>query len=58
MELYKKAVALWQRKKISNDAELAVVLNSQKIAFAYKSGKIENDRVTKRRSSKNKKRVA
>ena len=46
MELYKKAVALWQRKKISNDAELAVVLNSQKIAFAYNSGKIENDRVT------------
>ena len=31
---YEKAVALWQRKKITTDAELAEVLNSHSIAFA------------------------
>lgn len=44
MEQYDKAVALWQRKKITTDAELAEALNGQSIAFAYNSGKIEMNR--------------
>lgn len=44
MTAYEKAVALW--KKITNDAELAEALNGYRIAFAYHSGKIENDRIT------------
>lgn len=43
---YEKAVALWQRKKITTDAELAEALNSHSIAFAYHSGKIENPKIT------------
>ncbi len=43
---YEKAVALWQRKKIKTDAELAEALNGHSIAFAYNSGKIENEHVT------------
>ncbi len=43
---YEKALALWKRKKITNDAELAEALNGHSIAFAYHSGKIENDRIT------------
>lgn len=46
MSNYEKAVALWQRKKISNDAELAEAMNGHAIAFAYHSGKIENDNIT------------
>ena len=46
MDNYSKAVALWQRKKITNDAELSQALNGQSIAFAYHSGRIENERVT------------
>ena len=46
MTQYEKAVSLWQRKKIQNDAELAEALNGQSIAFAYHSGKIENNQVT------------
>ena len=45
MSQYEKAVALWRGKKITNDAELAEALNGHSIAFAYHSGKIENDRV-------------
>lgn len=43
---YEKAVFLWQRKKISTDAELAEALNGHSVAFAYHSGKIENDSIT------------
>lgn len=43
---YEKAVALWQQKKISSDAELAEALNGHSIAFAYHSGKLENDSIT------------
>ena len=39
---YEKAIALWKRRRITNDAELAEALNSLSIAFAYHSGKIEN----------------
>lgn len=46
MDHYQKAVALWQKKKIMSDAELAEALNGHSIAFAYYSGKIENDKVT------------
>ena len=43
---YDKVLAFWQDKKITNDAELAEVLNGHSILFAYHSGKIENDLVT------------
>ena len=46
MENYVKAVELWQNKKITTDAELAEALNGHSVAFAYHSGKIENDKVT------------
>lgn len=46
MDHYRKAVALWQSKKITNDAELAEALNGHSIAFAYHSGKIENEKIT------------
>lgn len=46
MTNYEKAVALWQQKKITTDAELAEALNGHRIAFAYHSGKIENDKIT------------
>lgn len=46
MTNYEKALALWQRKKINTDAELAEALNGHSIAFAYHSGKIENEAVT------------
>lgn len=43
---YEKAVALWQKRNISTDAELAEALNGHSISFAYHSGRIENDKVT------------
>lgn len=46
MTNYEKALALWQQKNIRTDAELAEALNGHSIAFAYHSGKIENERVT------------
>jgi len=46
MTAYEKAVALWHRKNITTDAELAEALNNQSIAFAYHSGKIENENIT------------
>ena len=46
MTNYEKAVSLWQQKNITSDAELAETLNGHSIAFAYHSGKIENERIT------------
>ncbi len=46
MTKYERAVALWQQKGITNDAELAEALNGHSIAFAYHSGKIENEQIT------------
>ncbi|MDE6387548.1 MAG: Fic family protein [Lachnospiraceae bacterium] len=46
MTNYEKAVALWQQKKIATDAQLAEALNGHSIAFAYHSGKIENENIT------------
>ena len=43
---YEKSVELWRRKNITTDAGLAEALNVFGIAFAYHSGKIENDNVT------------
>ena len=42
---YEKAVALWRKRNITNDAELAEALNGHSIAFAYHSGKIENEKI-------------
>lgn len=46
MTNYEKAVALWRHKNIRTDAELAEALNGHSIAFAYHSGKIENEKIT------------
>lgn len=43
---YESAVVLWQKRHITTDAELAEALNGHSIAFAYHSGKIENENVT------------
>lgn len=43
---YEKAVAIWQKRNISTDAELAEALNGHSVSFAYHSGRIENDRIT------------
>ena len=43
---YERVVAWWQEKEITTDAELAEVLNGHSIAFAYHSGKIENENIT------------
>lgn len=46
MTNYEKALELWKRRNIQTDAELAEALNGHSIAFAFHSGKIENERVT------------
>ena len=46
MTNYEKAVALWRHRNIRTDAELAEALNGHSIAFAYHSGKIENEKIT------------
>lgn len=46
MTNYELAVRLWQKRNIQNDAELAEALNGHSIAFAYHSGKIENEKIT------------
>ena len=43
---YERVVTWWQEKEITTDAELAEVLNGHSIAFAYHSGKIENENIT------------
>lgn len=46
MTSYEELVALWQKKQITTDAELSEALNGHSIAFAYHSGKIENEKIT------------
>ena len=46
MTNYEKALELWRKKNVQTDAELAEALNGHSIAFAFHSGKIENDRIT------------
>ena len=43
---YEKATAIWRRRKITDDAELAEALNGHSIAFAYHSCRIENENIT------------
>ena len=43
---YEKTVALWKKKKVYSNVELAEALSGFRIDFAYHSGKIENDRIT------------
>lgn len=44
--MYEKTLAWWKEKKIETDPQLAEVLSGHSIAFAYHSGKIENDKIT------------
>lgn len=46
MGSYERVLELWRRENITTDAELAEALNSFSVAFAYHSGKIENDSIT------------
>ena len=46
MTPYEKVLALWHGKQIATTAELAEALNGHSIAFAYHSGKIENEQIT------------
>ena len=46
MELYEKAIALWEHKQVRTDAELAEALNGHSISFAYHSGNLENAHIT------------
>lgn len=46
MTNYEKAVELWKSKNIRTDAQLAEALSSYSIAFAFHSGRIENDHIT------------
>lgn len=46
MDNYERAVELWRQKKITTDAQLAEAMNGHSIAFAYHSGKIENEKIT------------
>ena len=46
MDHYAAILENWKNRHIRTDAELAEVLNGQSIAFAYHSGKIENEKIT------------
>jgi Fic family protein len=46
MTNYEKALRLWQSRHITTDAELAQALSGHSIAFAFHSGKLENERIT------------
>ena len=46
MDRYEKACALWRQRNIHTAAELSEALNGHSVAFAYHSGKIENEKVT------------
>lgn len=46
MTRYESALLWWRRKEITTEAKLAEALNAHSIAFAYHSGRIENDNIT------------
>ncbi len=46
LELYNKAVELWQSYKIASAADLDKYLDSFRVLFAFHSGKIENEEIT------------
>lgn len=43
---YESVLEFWEKQNIKNADELASVLNSYSVNFAYNSGKIENDEIT------------
>lgn len=43
---YEKIIKFWKEKNINNYNDLANILNSYSINFAYNSGKIENNEIT------------
>lgn len=43
---YESILDFWKKENIKNANELASVLNSYSVNFAYNSGKIENDEIT------------
>ena len=43
---YEDIVTFWQNKNIRNSDELACILDSYSVNFAYNSGKIENNEIT------------
>ena len=46
MSTYSACVADWKNRNIKTDAQLAEAMNGHSIAFAYHSGKLENDNIT------------
>ena len=46
MDRYEEVLALWRRKRVQTDAELAEALNGQGVLFAYHSGRLENEHIT------------
>ncbi|MBR3555703.1 MAG: Fic family protein [Oscillospiraceae bacterium] len=46
MDRYEEVLALWRRKQVRTDAELAEALNGHGISYAYHSGKLENEHIT------------
>jgi len=46
MNDYELAIRVWREKRITDDALLAEALNGHSIAFAYHSGKLENESIT------------
>lgn len=46
MTIYEQAKQFWKSRNITTDAELAEVLNGYSVAYAYHSGKLENDNIT------------
>lgn len=46
MDRYDQALALWRRRAVRTDAELAEALNGHSISFAYHSGHLENPHIT------------
>ncbi len=43
---YDQIVRFWRDQHVTDDAQLAAVLNGQSILFAYNSGKLENRQIT------------
>lgn len=43
---YEAILDFWKKQNIKNADELASVLSSYSVNFAYNSGKIENDEIT------------
>ncbi len=46
MDRYEAILAFWQKKQVKTEAQLAQALNGHSIAFAYHSGKLENENIS------------